>query len=826
MTPARPGRQVDERYTAEIERLQTAASRALSVARAVVVAGGLILFIWPLAEQFVGERTHLVVNLIIPFFLVMGVGTAARRLRAASARVERAKIDLAEARGRLDELTGLYNVRYLREEVRASVAEAARTGGRFAYVALDLNNFREINNRLGHEVGDELIAAIGDAIGSACPDGAIVARPAGDEFAILLPGVDRASAEQIAESIKRVIERTSLTASSLNTHIPVTASVGIAIHPEDGKDAEALTAAAERAMHRAKLDALDGLARRAEQNSQDVFFSIGDALGRSLEPREVPTNLCEAVAQSLNLGGCSIWLIDERGLLRPRAYFVEDAGVFDRFREMLAEHPISAAEAREHGMLGDGPIFADDAALSPMLPRRFAELMDQGTWLSAVPLSSGRGGVLLMNARHDRTPPPPLGLDVAIARLADAAMSNAGTYHRAQRQAEQLSELSGLNGLLFGEGLFEDRLNQVARQIVNVTGYDAVTIETADPTGARPYFRCYAGRFDGLDVADRERARWLSMKPVLLDPAAREFFASLESPFILDDPATQAPRGFRTLVEEAGIRSVVMLSITWRSELKGLLYFASLRDHGFDDRDVALMQSIAAKLAPALQVAALHVDLERSYAELKDAHLHALLRLAYAAEARDPFTESHLTRIRAIAQAIGTRMGIQGDELEALGYGAVVHDLGKLRVPDTILMNPGSLSDDEWHEMKRHPEWGAEIIGDHPFYDLAREVALTHHERWDGSGYPRGLKGDEIPLAARIVSVADVYDALTSARPYKSAWSPERTIVEMVRMRGKTLCPASVDTFLELWRDGEIERIDAETLDDSVGIDFRGFYAA
>lgn len=265
-----------------------------------------------------------------------------------------------------------------------------------------------------------------------------------------------------------------------------------------------------------------------------------------------------------------------------------------------------------------------------------------------------------MNARHDRTPPPPVGLDVAIARLADAAMSNAGTYHRAQRQAEQLSQLSHLNGLLFGEGPFEHRFNAVARQIIDVTGYDAVTIETADPTGVRPFFRCYAGPFDDREAALRERDRWLSMKPVLLDPVAREFFERLDSPFILDDPVTQAPRGFRRLVEEAGIRSVVMLSITWRSELKGLLYFVSLRDRGFDDRDVALMQSIAAKLAPALQLAALHVDLEHSYAQLKDVHLHALLRLAYAAEARDPFTESHLTRIRASAQAIGMRIGHRG----------------------------------------------------------------------------------------------------------------------------------------------------------------------
>lgn len=361
-------------------RDRAAAHRALCLTRAVVGAGTLVLFTLPLVEQFVGERTHLTVDLIIPSFLVTGVVAAARRMRAASARVERAKVDLAEARGRLDELTGLYNVRHLREEVRANVAEASRTGGRFAYVALDLNNFREINNRLGHEVGDELIAAIGDAIGGACPEGAIAARPAGDEFAVLLPGFDRTASEEFARSIKGVVERTSLSASSLNAHIPVTASGGIAVFPEDGKDSEALTAAAERTMHHAKLDALDGLARRAERNSQDVFFAIGDAIGRSLEPRAVPGNLCEAVARSLKLGGCSIWLVDESGVLRPRAYFVEDGSVFDQFREMLAEHPISAAEAREHGMLGDGPIFADRATLSPMLPRRFAELIDHGTW--------------------------------------------------------------------------------------------------------------------------------------------------------------------------------------------------------------------------------------------------------------------------------------------------------------------------------------------------------------------------------------------------------------------------------------------------------------
>jgi putative two-component system response regulator len=161
-----------------------------------------------------------------------------------------------------------------------------------------------------------------------------------------------------------------------------------------------------------------------------------------------------------------------------------------------------------------------------------------------------------------------------------------------------------------------------------------------------------------------------------------------------------------------------------------------------------------------------------------------------------------------------------------VGYAAIVHDLGKLRIPDSVLIKPGELNEEDWEIMRKHPEYGADLLGKGLFYDIARVVALHHHERWDGSGYPFGLTGEDIPLAARIVAVADVYDALISARPYKRAWPRERALAELLTMRARKLCPQSVDAFLQLWAEGVVSQIEAATEDSSFESDFHDRFAA
>jgi response regulator RpfG family c-di-GMP phosphodiesterase len=202
-------------------------------------------------------------------------------------------------------------------------------------------------------------------------------------------------------------------------------------------------------------------------------------------------------------------------------------------------------------------------------------------------------------------------------------------------------------------------------------------------------------------------------------------------------------------------------------------------------------------------------ELEAAMQAEHEAHKNAMFMLAAAVEARDGLTGSHLHRVQRYAEAIGREVGLGEEVLDELSYSSVMHDVGKLLVADAVLGKPGKLSEEEWVQMRRHPEYGAQILGDREFFRTARQIALCHHERWDGTGYPRGLKADAIPLAARITSVADVFDALTTKRPYKEAWTDEAALAELRAQAGRSFDPQIVAIFMALYEAGVIDRVRA-----------------
>ncbi|MCZ2497458.1 response regulator [Xylophilus sp. Kf1] len=194
-----------------------------------------------------------------------------------------------------------------------------------------------------------------------------------------------------------------------------------------------------------------------------------------------------------------------------------------------------------------------------------------------------------------------------------------------------------------------------------------------------------------------------------------------------------------------------------------------------------------------------HLSLVR-VEELLHTRLQIVQRLGLAAEYKDNETGMHVMRMSHYAQILARAAGLSERDAENLLHAAPMHDIGKIGIPDAILRKNGKLEPDEWEVMRRHVEIGVRIIGEHPGGVLAtaRIVALTHHEKWDGLGYPQGLSGEEIPLEGRIVAIADVFDALTSERPYKHAWPLEEALALMREQAGRHFDPTLVALFLQV----------------------------
>lgn len=209
----------------------------------------------------------------------------------------------------------------------------------------------------------------------------------------------------------------------------------------------------------------------------------------------------------------------------------------------------------------------------------------------------------------------------------------------------------------------------------------------------------------------------------------------------------------------------------------------------------------------ALESLSLQRQLKVASAHLKKAYLDAVTMLSVACEGKDEDTGYHVCRVQHYTEALAIEMGIPPEAAEHMGVMSILHDIGKLYIPDVILKKPGKLDPAEWEIMQRHAEFGVRILGDNPFYEVAREIAASHHENIDGSGYPRGLKGDEIPLPARIAKTADIFDALTSRRPYKEPWSAEKALAWMDGQAGTQLDAEVLQGFHRINAQGVVDKI-------------------
>jgi CHASE2 domain-containing sensor protein len=375
------------------------------------------------------------------------------------------------------------------------------------------------------------------------------------------------------------------------------------------------------------------------------------------------------------------------------------------------------------------------------------------------------------------------GFAVATSQAAGAAVARSRFSH--DRALIDFRGLPGTITTVSYADVLEDRLEpQVFRGKIVVVGATSATLQDVHQTSTTA-----ASPMAGPEI--QANAIWTALhdNPIQPAPGWLALIAILLG-------ATVAPL--------ASLRCRVLVSLLLAAVSAGAyLLIAQL---AFDAGSVlVLTYPLAAwALAAIGTVAANYVGafVERNAfaRQLRESQLELIQRLAQAVDTRDTETGEHIQRIGRLARQLALQIGWSEEDAEVLHHASAMHDIGKIGIPDHILLKPGKLTPAEWEIVKAHTTAGAQILSDssNPLVRMARDIAMSHHERWDGSGYPTGLEGEEIPIAARICAVVDVYDALLAKRSYKESWTAEQALAEIERGSGTHFDPKLVAAFLSL----------------------------
>jgi len=391
----------------------------------------------------------------------------------------------------------------------------------------------------------------------------------------------------------------------------------------------------------------------------------------------------------------------------------------------------------------------------------------------------------------------------AVSRLASSRALGGG------RTAEIVG---GLVPLLTSAGDLDSKLRLVAHRLSVEAGYEGVTFSLFGELGAPPSaHNTFAQAPEEMVEAWRRDNRSQALHPI------RPALESRRRPIILGDPHKSGllrPEE-REILRAAGFRSAMVAPMIWEGEVVGLLGVASKRKAAFGPRDAEFLMAVATQVTAIARTSTLVDELQSTSTRLAQAQTETVVLLAAAAEAHDQTTGLHLQNVRVITEALARQLGHCEDASSELGLAAVLHDIGKIRVPDVVLSTAGQLTDAEWELMQQHTVWGAEFLAGRPGFEMAATIARSHHERWDGGGYPDGLKGETIPEAAAIVAVADAFDAMTSDRPYRAARSVAAAVQEILACSGTHFSPKISEALWQLYKSKKLPRLRRPTLDEA-----------
>ncbi len=373
----------------------------------------------------------------------------------------------------------------------------------------------------------------------------------------------------------------------------------------------------------------------------------------------------------------------------------------------------------------------------------------------------------------------------ALAWQAAAALENARLQEAQAQRAMELDALYDLSSRLRAAQTPEEMYPILVEQAMGLLRADHAALALLSPGGQTFTRVCTAGlRPEGPGTTFRAAG---SLSGWVVDTGA---------PYLTRDYAREIPAARRRAPQEAYRALGPLVIVALRSERGAIGTLALARARGprarpFTETEVRLLQGIAEMGGTAIRRGRLHRTLEQSY-------LQTVLALARAMDARDAYTRDHSERLAAWAEAVAHTLGCREEEIQDIRWGALLHDIGKIGVPDGILRKPGALTDEEWGTMRQHPVIGEQILLPVERMQGVARIVRHHHEKWDGTGYPDGLRGEAIPLGARILAAVDAYGAITDERPYKQARSHEDGIHELRRCVARQFDPSVVEVFCRL----------------------------
>ncbi len=667
-----------------------------------------------------------------------------------------------EEEARVDPKTGLFNTRHFTAHLREQLARAQRSGRPMSVIMADLDLLRDINNSFGHLAGDAVLRGVAEIFRRQLRDYDVPARFGGEEFAILLPDTPPDRALEIAERIRRAVAAATFSVAASSEPIQATISCGVAGFPKDGGDVNELVHQADVAVYRAKLQGRNR------------------TLGASSEPLLVPA---EGGAR-LAAGPAERRAVPGLRTLPPRPADDRRQGTSDRRRpdarphmpvgpRLLTLSPLMGTMVALVALLGVGAgavalALGETTHLAALAAVAAAVAVGQALSLEleGSTVSVSAVGALTGAATFGPRAALPLAVTVAAAQWSMARHP----VHQAVFNVGVLTLASLAAAAVFSIGWEQDDLGRLVTVVVGLVAGGA-------------YFSVKTGLLAGalaLEGHDSWRRVW------------NEQFAWLLPRY----GAFGVIGGAMALAYEAlGLYGLAVFAVPLLLMLKTMATY------------IGHMRRSSDKLSKAASTIRLqNTSLEHANRILRERSTAAMESLSATVDARDADTAGHSRRVQGLALAVGRELGLSRPELDLLGHAALFHDIGKLAVPDGVLLKPGALDSDEWTIMRRHAAEGGRIIDRLGFLGDAVPAIRHHHERFDGAGYPDGLAGDEIPLGARIIHVAEALDSMLTTRTYRAARPTAAALDELRRGAGGQFCPRCVGAVDRLIaKDGLVE---------------------